>query len=118
VSSAGSPLFEVDAAFSILGALGLRKKGVEVIACPTCGRTKIDVVGLARKVKRRLAGCGKTASVAVMGCEVNGPGEAADADCGVAGGRGFGILFVKGEQIGKIPEDKIVDELVKLVNRL
>jgi len=106
---------EVKTAIAILQAMGLRK-GVEVIACPTCGRTKIDLRALASDVEQRLENHKKPVKVAVMGCVVNGPGEARDADYGIAGGIGEGVLFRKGEIVNKVSQDRLVDELMILIN--
>ena len=115
---ANTPIEEIYAAQKILRAAGLRKEGVNLIACPTCGRTRIDLIPLAEEVERRLADCEKTLTVAVMGCAVNGPGEAAAADCGIAGGIGEGLLFQKGEIVKKVPQDRLVDELFALIEEL
>ncbi len=102
----------------ILKAIGLRRDGPELIACPTCGRTRIDLIPLAQEVERRLEHCTKPITVAVMGCAVNGPGEASAADCGIAGGDGVGLLFQKGKILKKVPQENLVDELMKLVDEL
>jgi (E)-4-hydroxy-3-methylbut-2-enyl-diphosphate synthase len=111
VSLTGDPVREVEVGFLILGALGIRRRGVEVVSCPTCGRTHIGIEQLAEEMERRLADLDAPITVAVMGCEVNGPGEAREAHVGVAAGRSSGILFRAGEVIGKVPEDKIADAL-------
>lgn len=113
VSLTADPVEEVFAGFDILKALGMKKDAPYLISCPTCGRTKIDLISLASDVERRLKGCTKPIKVAIMGCVVNGPGEAKEADIGIAGGDGVGLLFKKGEIIRKIPEDKLADELMK-----
>jgi (E)-4-hydroxy-3-methylbut-2-enyl-diphosphate synthase len=118
VSLTADPVEEVVVAKQILKACSLRKDGPELIACPTCGRTRIDLIPLAREVERRLEGCTKPITVAVMGCAVNGPGEASAADCGIAGGNGEGLLFQKGEIVKKVPQDQLVDELMKLIDTL
>lgn len=118
VSLTADPVKEVAAGFDILKALDLRREGVQFISCPTCGRTKIDLIAIAGEVERRLAGCKKPVKVAVMGCVVNGPGEAREADIGIAGGDGVGLLFKKGEIIRKVPEDRLVDELIAEVEKL
>ena len=105
------PVLEVKAANDILKAVGLKTDCPDIVSCPTCGRTKIDLIALANEVEQRLAGCRKPIKVAVMGCAVNGPGEARDADIGMASGRGQAMLFAKGEPIRKVPEDRMVDEL-------
>ena len=118
VSLTADPVKEVLAAKSILKAAGLRKEGVNLIACPTCGRTKIDLIGLAEEVERRLQAVDKPITVAVMGCVVNGPGEASAADCGIAGGVGEGLLFKKGQIVKKVPQEQLVDELFALIDTL
>ena len=118
VSLTADPVEEIYAAKSILQVLGLRKSGAEIISCPTCGRTRIDLIGIASEVEKRAANIGKPVKIAVMGCAVNGPGEAREADIGIAGGDGVGIIFKKGEIIRKVSEDKIVDELMKEVEKM
>jgi len=118
VSLTGDPVEEVRVGIELLKALGMRKSGVELISCPTCGRTRIDLIRLANEVEQRLAGCKKNIRVAVMGCAVNGPGEAREADIGIAGGIGEALLFKKGEIIRKIPQDRIVDELMAEIEML
>ncbi len=118
VSLTADPVREVTAAKDILRVLGLRRGGIEFISCPTCGRTQIDLISIANEVERRLAGVDKNIKVAVMGCAVNGPGEAREADIGIAGGRGEGIIFRRGEILRKVPEDMIVEELLKEVEKL
>ncbi len=115
VSLTANPVEEVRAAWEMLKALHLRQRGVNIISCPTCGRTQIDVIGLAQEVERRLSHVTRPFDVAVMGCIVNGPGEAAQADMGIAGGRGRGLLFRKGEIIKKLKEDELADALVSEV---
>ncbi len=117
VSLAADPVEEVKAGQDILQALGLRG-GVKLIACPTCGRTRIDLIGLAQQVEQALAGCQKDITVAVMGCGVNGPGEAREADIGIAGGKGEGLLFKKGEILRKVPEGRLLAELLAEVDKL
>lgn len=112
VSLAGDPVPEVRTAYTILKALGLRKHGPDIIACPTCGRTEMDAAGLAERVERAVSGFRAPLSIAVMGCVVNGPGEAKEADVGVAGGRGTGILFRKGRVVAKFPESELFDRLM------
>ena len=102
----------------ILKSLGLRKFGVELISCPTCGRTQIDLISIANKVEKRCASCQKNIKVAVMGCVVNGPGEAKEADIGIAGGNGVGILFQKGVLIRKVEESQLVDALMEEIEKL
>ena len=111
VSLTGDPLEEVKSAKIILRTLGLRKGGIEVVSCPTCGRTKIDLIGLANKVENMVADIPLDLKVAVMGCIVNGPGEAKEADIGIAGGKGEGNLIKKGQVIKKVPEDELLDTL-------
>ena len=109
---------EIAGAKQILKAVGLRREGPELIACPTCGRTRIDLIPMARQVEELLKGVDKPITVAVMGCVVNGPGEASHADVGIAGGKGEGVLFRHGEIVGKVPEDQLVPELMKLIETL
>ena len=118
VSLTADPVEEVYAAKDILKALDLRRDGVQFVSCPTCGRTRIDLIGLANQVEEALKDCKKNIKVAVMGCIVNGPGEAREADIGVAGGDGCGILFKKGEIIRKVPEDQIIPALLEEVEKL
>ena len=118
VSLSADPVEEVLAARDILKAAGIRKEGAELISCPTCGRTRIDLIALASEVERRLAEVDKPITVAVMGCVVNGPGEARAADVGIAGGDGEGLLFRKGEIVKKVPQDQLVDELFTLIGQL
>jgi (E)-4-hydroxy-3-methylbut-2-enyl-diphosphate synthase len=110
VSMTDSPVREVEAGIGILKVLGLRE-GPEIISCPTCGRTKIDLISLANQVEKRLAGCKKNVKVAVMGCAVNGPGEAREAEIGIAGGDGEGLIFKKGTIVKKVPESQLFDAL-------
>lgn len=117
VSLTDSPLEEVRAAADILRALDL-KSGVKLVSCPTCGRTRIDLISLAKQVEEKLADCDKDITVAVMGCVVNGPGEAREADLGVAGGNGVGVLFKKGEILRRVPEEDILPELMREIERL
>ena len=118
VSLTDDPVEEVYAAKDILKAAGLRKEGVNIISCPTCGRTQIDLIGLVNKVDEALKGCQKPITVAVMGCIVNGPGEAREADIGIAGGDDCGMLFEKGEQICKLPYDELLPELLKRIEAM
>ena len=117
VSLTADPVKEVLAAKSILKAAGLRKEGVNLIACPTCGRTKIDLIGLAGRVEEALQDCKKPITVAVMGCIVNGPGEAREADVGIAGGEDCGVLFVKGELKEKLPYDELLPALLTYIDK-
>ena len=118
VSLSADPVEEVYAARDILKAAGIRKDGAELVSCPTCGRTRIDLISLANEVEERLKAVDKPITVAVMGCVVNGPGEASAADCGIAGGVGEGLLFKKGQIIKKVPQDRLVDELFALIDTL
>lgn len=118
VSLSADPVEEVYAAQDILRVVGLRKDAPELISCPTCGRTKIDLIGLAHEVEERLRAVHKPITVAVMGCVVNGPGEAREADVGIAGGDGVGLLFRKGEIVKKVPQAELVDELFRLIETL
>ncbi len=118
VSLTADPVREVVAAKAILKAAGLRKTGVNLIACPTCGSTKIDLIGLANRVEEALQDCEKELTVAVMGCIVNGPGEAREADIGIAGGDGCGVIFVKGELKEKLPYDELLPTLLQYIDRM
>jgi (E)-4-hydroxy-3-methylbut-2-enyl-diphosphate synthase len=116
VSLTADPEREAVAGVSLLKALNLRG-GVNIISCPTCGRTKIDLISIAAQVEKRLQGCTKDITVAIMGCAVNGPGEAARADVGIAGGDGEGVVFQKGKILKKVPMDSLVDELMTLISQ-
>lgn len=118
VSLSADPIQEVYAARDILKAAGIRKDGPELISCPTCGRTRIDLIGLANEVEERLKTVDKPITVAVMGCVVNGPGEASAADVGIAGGVGEGLLFKHGEIVKKVPQEALVDELFRLIEEI
>ena len=118
VSLTDDPIEEVYAAKDILKAAGLRKEGVNIISCPTCGRTRIDLIGLVNKVDEALKNCEKPITVAVMGCVVNGPGEAREADIGIAGGDGWGMIFEKGEQVEKLPYDELLPALLRRIDNL
>ena len=118
VSLTADPMEEVYAARRILKAVGLRREGPELIACPTCGRTQIDLIPMARQVEELLKDIDKPITVAVMGCVVNGPGEARHADVGLAGGKGEGVLFQRGQIVAKVPEDQLVPGLMKLIEEL
>lgn len=118
VSLSADPIQEVYAARDILKAAGIRKDGPELISCPTCGRTRIDLIGLANEVEERLKTVDKPITVAVMGCVVNGPGEASAADVGIAGGVGEGLLFRHGEIVKKAPQEDLVDELFRLIEEI
>ena len=118
VSLTDDPVEEVYAAKDILKAAGLRKEGINIISCPTCGRTRIDLIGLVNQVDEALKGCEKPITVAVMGCVVNGPGEAREADIGIAGGDGWGMIFEKGEQVEKLPYDQLLEALLKRIDAM
>ena len=118
VSLTDDPVKEVYAAKDILKALGLNKNGVRFISCPTCGRTRIDLIGLANAAEDMLKDCKKNITVAIMGCIVNGPGEAREADIGIAGGEGCGLIFKKGEIIRKVPESELLTELMKEIDMM
>ena len=118
VTLTADPVEEIAAAKDILKAAGLRKEGVNLIACPTCGRTKIDLIAIADEVEHRLEGCTKPITVAVMGCVVNGPGEASAADVGIAGGDREGLLFRKGQVLRKVPQEHLVDALMDEIEKL
>ena len=118
VSLTDDPVEEVYAAKDILKAAGLRKEGINIISCPTCGRTRIDLIGLVNQVDEALRGCEKPITVAVMGCVVNGPGEAREADIGIAGGDGWGMLFEKGEPVEKLPYDQLLPALLQRIEAL
>jgi (E)-4-hydroxy-3-methylbut-2-enyl-diphosphate synthase len=118
VSLTGSPVDEIRVGYGILNALGLRQRGINLVSCPTCGRCQIDLVPVAEEVERRLQGVTKPLTVAIMGCVVNGPGEAREADVGVAGGKGEGLLFRHGKVIRKVPEKDLADALVAEVEQM
>ena len=118
VSLTDDPVEEVYAAKDILKAAGLRKEGVNIISCPTCGRTEIDLIGLVNRVDEALKNCEKPLTVAVMGCVVNGPGEAREADIGIAGGNGWGMIFEKGVQVEKLPYDELLPALLKRIDAI
>ena len=117
VSLTGDPVDEVRVAYDILKSLGLRKRGINFVSCPTCGRCQVNLIPVAEEVERRLAHVDANVTVAVMGCSVNGPGEAREADFGIAGGRGEGLLFKNGEILRKVPESQLADALVEEVMR-
>ena len=117
VSLTADPVQEVTAGIAILKAAGLRKGGVKFVSCPTCGRTEIDLIGLATEVEKRVSGLQKDITVAVMGCVVNGPGEAREADYGIAGGVDKGLIFKKGEIVGTYPYDRLLDVLMDLIEK-
>ena len=118
VSLTDDPVEEVYAAKDILKAAGLRQEGVNIISCPTCGRTRIDLIGLVNQVDQALKDCQKPITVAVMGCVVNGPGEAREADIGIAGGDGWGMIFEKGEQVEKLPYDELLPALLRRIEKM
>ena len=118
ISLTDDPVREVEAGKSLLMALGLRAGGVKFVSCPTCGRTKIDLIKIANEAEQRLKGCDKNITVAIMGCVVNGPGEAKEADIGIAGGDGCGVLFKNGEIIKKVPESALLDELLAEIDKM
>ena len=118
VSLTGDPVEEIKAAKEILKSLDLRSFGVNFISCPTCGRTQIDLVKIAEEVEKRCAGIDKNIKVAVMGCAVNGPGEAREADIGIAGGKGEGLIFKKGQIIKKVPEEELISSLMEEIEKL
>lgn len=118
VSMTDDPVNEVSAANGILKAIGLKTDCPDIVSCPTCGRTKIDLIALANEVEARLSGCKKNIKVAVMGCAVNGPGEAREADIGIAGGDGCALIFKKGEIICKVPENEALDRLLEEIEKL
>ncbi|TAH63261.1 MAG: flavodoxin-dependent (E)-4-hydroxy-3-methylbut-2-enyl-diphosphate synthase [Gottschalkiaceae bacterium] len=118
VSLTGNPVEEVKVGKQILRTLGLLKDKIEIISCPTCGRTQIDLINIAKQVEERIGNISKPIKVAIMGCAVNGPGEAREADLGIAGGAGCGLIFKKGQIIKKVEEDKLLDELVNEINKL
>ena len=118
VSVTGDPIREIPVAYGILGALGLRRRGPDIISCPTCGRCEIDLLSLLEEVERRTEGMKRYMKIALMGCIVNGPGEAAEADIGIAGGKGAGVLFKKGKIIRKIKEERFVEELMEELGRM
>lgn len=117
VSLTADPVEEVKAGIAILKAVGLRREGIDIISCPTCGRTEIDLIGMVHKIEEMLRDIQVPLTVAVMGCVVNGPGEASHADYGLAGGKGEGVLFRKGEVVGKVPEDRLAEALCALIRQ-
>lgn len=118
VSLTADPVEEIYTAYDILKVLGLRRQGAELVSCPTCGRTQLDLIPIAEEVERRLAEIQKPIRVAVMGCAVNGPGEARGADIGIAGGKGEGLIFKKGQILRKVPQEQLVEELMKEIETL
>lgn len=118
VSLTANPVEEIYAAYDIQKVLGMRKTGAEIVSCPTCGRTQLDLISIANEVEKRAANIDKPIKIAVMGCAVNGLGEAREADIGIAGGKAEGLIFKKGEIIKKVPQDSLVDELMKEIETL
>ncbi len=118
VSLTDDPVKEVEAGKKLLNAIGLRQDGIKFVSCPTCGRTEIDLIGIAKAAEERLKNVNKNITVAIMGCVVNGPGEASAADIGIAGGKGCGVLFKKGEIICKLAEDELLDRLVEEIEKM
>ena len=118
ISLTDDPVKEVAAGIRLLKGIGLRKEGVRLVSCPTCGRTEIDLIGIAKEAEKRLEKVNKNITVAIMGCVVNGPGEASAADIGIAGGKGCGVLFKKGEIIKKLPEDQLLSALLEEIEKM
>lgn len=118
ISLTSEPVEEIKVGREILKSLGLLKEGIELISCPTCGRTNIDLIEIVNQAEKRLEGIKKHIKVAIMGCAVNGPGEAREADIGIAGGNGEGLIFAKGEIIKKVPEENLLDELILQIEKL
>ncbi len=118
ISLTDDPVKEVEAGIKLLKAIGVRNDGIKFVSCPTCGRTQIDLIKIAAEAEKRLANVNKNITVAIMGCIVNGPGEASAADIGIAGGKGCGVLFKKGEIIKKLPEEKLLDALIEEIEKL
>lgn len=118
ISLTDDPVKEVEAGIKLLKAIGLRNDGIKFVSCPTCGRTQIDLIKIAADAEKRLANVNKNITVAIMGCIVNGPGEASAADIGIAGGKGCGVLFKKGEIICKLPEEKLLDALIEEIEKM
>jgi (E)-4-hydroxy-3-methylbut-2-enyl-diphosphate synthase len=118
VSVTGDPTVEMTIAYGILRALGIRKVGPDIIACPTCGRCEIDLAPMVEEIEKKLAGMKEYLKIAIMGCVVNGPGEAAEADIGIAGGRGLGILFKHGKPVRKVKEEDLVEVLLREIEAM
>ena len=118
ISLTADPVKEIYAANDLLRALDIKTDGIQFVSCPTCGRTKIDLIGLANEAQERLRNCKKNIKVAIMGCVVNGPGEAKEADIGIAGGDGVGLIFKKGEILKKVPEEKLIDALIEEIEKM
>lgn len=118
ISLTADPIEEVKVAKEILKSIGLRKDGIEIVSCPTCGRTKIDLISIVEEAEKRMSGINKNITVAIMGCAVNGPGEAREADIGIAGGMGEGLIFKNGEIIKKVPEEFLLDALMEEIQKI
>ena len=118
ISLTDDPVKEVEAGIKLLKAIDLRKGGIRFVSCPTCGRTKIDLIGIAKEAEKRLANVNKDITVAIMGCVVNGPGEASNADIGIAGGDGCGVLFKKGEIVCKLKENELLNALCEEIEKM
>ena len=118
ISLTDDPVKEVEAGIKLLKALSIRKGGIKFVSCPTCGRTQIDLIGIAKEAEKRLENVNKDITVAIMGCVVNGPGEASAADIGIAGGDGCGVIFKKGEILRKVPETEIVKALLDEIDKI
>ena len=118
ISLTDDPVKEVEAGIKLLKAIGLRKEGIKLVSCPTCGRTEIDLIGIAKQAEERLSNINKDITVAIMGCVVNGPGEAKAADIGIAGGKNCGVIFKKGEIIKKLPEEKLLSALIEEIEKM
>lgn len=118
VSLTDDPIEEIKVGKELLKSFGYKEDSIQFISCPTCGRTQINLINIAKEVEKRLADCKKNITIAVMGCVVNGPGEAKEADIGIAGGNGVGLIFKKGEIIKKVKESELVDELIKEVENM
>ncbi len=118
ISLTDDPVKEIEAGIKLLKAIGLRQGGIKFVSCPTCGRTKIDLITIVKQAEERLSGINKDITVAIMGCVVNGPGEASAADIGIAGGDGCGVLFKKGEIVKKLPEQQLLDALIQEVEKM
>ena len=114
VSLTGAPEEEVKVGYEILKSIGLRERGVNIVSCPTCGRIKVDVISMATEIEKKLAHIDMPINVAVMGCVVNGPGEAIESDIGITGGDGVGKIYIKGKAVSKVKEHQIVDEVVRV----
>ena len=118
VSLTGDPIEEVKVGREILKSMGYIKEGIDIVSCPTCGRCQIDLFSIVNQAEERLKGNNKNIKIAIMGCAVNGPGEAREADIGIAGGKGEGLIFKKGKTIKKVPEDKLLDELIHEIDKI